>query len=555
MPHKNQTNLKEKIIFTLLEDGIFTKKHLFDLQRKICQKEGCNFFRTIDLLKTYHNLAKSGKLPLDFTRNAQAENDIKKLLTMKHVRSQSGIVVVSVLTKPYPCPGKCIYCPTEKNVPKSYLSNEPAVMRAIALNYDPYIQTSMRLKSLEEEGHPTDKINIRVIGGTWSAHPKKYKEWFIREIFRACNGYEKTEEQKNRETEKQEFERGMSPRAELIKFQHQNETAKHRIVEISIETRQDFINIEEIQELRKYGVTKVELGVQSIYDNVLKKNLRGHNKDETIRATKLLKDAGFKVSYQMMLNLFGSSIKRDQEMFEKLFSDPDFKPDHIKIYPLALVKKSKLYNFYKKNQFNPYTKNQLIKLLISIKKYIPYYCRVERVIRDIPSESIVEGGTKFSNMRQMLQKKKIFCKCIRCRESKDHNCTDEKMFLFVNFYDASDGKEYFISFENKNQTKLFSMLRLRIPSQTKYKKHFLKTLESSAIIREIHTYGQQIEISKSNQNAPQHKGLGKMLIAEAEKIAKNLGAKKVAVIAGVGTREYFKHLGYKLKNSYMIKTL
>jgi len=381
--------------------------------------------------------------------------------------------------------------------------------------------------------------------------------------------------------------------------QTQNETAEHRIVEISIETRQDFIDEKEIEHLRTLGVTKVELGVQSIYDDILKLNHRGHTVKETIEATKLLKNAGFKVSYQMMLNLYGSNISRDKKMFEELFQNPDFKPDHLKIYPLALVKNSKLYKLYQKHQFKPYTKEQLIKLLTNIKKEIPYYCRIERIIRDIPAESIVEGGTKFSNMRQILQKEKVFCKCIRCREVKDKDeliklkvhkvyqveenlaslegksgslahrkmystahiertsFSDKRadIYLFKEVYSASGGKEIFLSIENYDRTKLFSLLRLRIPSQIlENKKHFLPILQDSAIIREIHTYGQQIKIDKTG-NAAQHKGLGKYLIEEAENITNHFGLKKITVIAGVGVRGYFRKLGYNLTNNYMIKYL
>lgn len=644
----NNQSQQEQIIHDLIKDGIFTKNHLVKLQREKCRKFGGAFFRNIDLLKTYHKLVKSKK--------AKGKSEIENLLTIKQIRSLSGIVVVSVLTKPYPCPGKCLYCPTQKNVPKSYLSNEPAVMRAIALNYDPYIQTKMRLKALEEEGHPTDKINIRIIGGTWSYYPKKYREWFIKRVFEACNQDNKLSlKHENIKSFKQYFERGMSPeiakystiselgsqkwianaterptaasvectpfgneRAKLLESsQHQNETAKHRIVEISIETRQDFIDENEIKHLRKLGVTKVELGVQSIYDDILKKNLRGHLVQETIRATKMLKDAGFKVSYQMMLNLYGANIKSDKKMFKELFRNSNFRPDHLKIYPLALVKESKLYDFYKKKKFSPYTKAQLIDALKYIKKQIPYYCRIERIIRDIPSESIVEGGTKFSNMRQILQKELIEegtpCKCIRCREVRDNLETKKlrnretkrqflerrmllnevpvesvyrvcrvfsseanrkltnrmareaeneaisernNIYLFIQKYSASGGIEYFLSLENKDRTKLYSLLRLRIPSQIlEHKKHFLSVLNGAAIIREIHTYGKQVEISRQDNIASQHKGLGKILIQEAENIVRKGGLKKIAVISGVGVRGYFRKLGYQLENDYMTKIL
>jgi len=378
---------------------------------------------------------------------------------------------------------------------------------------------------LKNEGHPTDKIELRIVGGTWSYYPKKYQDWFVKKCFEACN----QKNSKNLET-----------------AQKMNETAKHRIIGLSVETRPDFINLTEIKRLRHLGVTLVELGAQSIYDDVLKINLRGHGIKEIIFATKLLKDAGFKVLYQMMPNLPGSDLKRDEKMFEKLFADKNFQPDALKIYPCALLKSAPVYKLWKSKRYKPYTEPQLINLIKNIKQKIPYYVRIQRITRDIPSKSIVEGPAKISNLRQMLsqdmEKNNWRCKCIRCREIKGDYDKKEKIFLFRENYLASGDKEIFLSFENKDRSKLYSLLRLRI-------------LENSGIIREIHTYGQLVSISEK-QTAAQHRGLGKKLIQEAEKITKKeFGRKEIAVISGVGAREYFKKLGYKLKNTYMVKNL
>jgi elongator complex protein 3 len=587
------------------------------LQKQMCEKHKVSFFKNVELLKTYQNLVK---------KKVIAENSfLKNLLIMKQTRSMSGIVVVSVLTKPYPCPGKCLYCPSEKNVPKSYLSNEPAVMRAIKCKFDPYLQTASRLRALEIIGHPTDKINIRIIGGTWSYYPKNYQTWFIKRLFEACNQYNKITikqvndlasiqstslEEKNGSQAHWKNAIADTPikrtfffdkRANLFELQKQNETAKHRVVEISIETRQDFINKREIMRLRNLGVTKVELGVQSLDDKILALNNRGHDVKETIHATKILKDAGFKVSYQMMVNLYGSNIKKDKSIFKELFANQDFKPDHLKIYPLALVKGTGLYKLYQNKKFTPYNKLKLINLLKYVKRQVPYYTRIERVIRDIPSENIVEGGAKFSNMRQVLdvemKKENDACKCIRCREVRQNqviklesyqddkvkksesgsqkwiaNATERSttasvkrtsfgdgranIYFFREKYKASDGIEYFLSFENKSRTKLYSLLRLRIPSKTINRKpHFIPALNNSSIIREIHTYGKQLEISKKDKNASQHQGFGKKLILEAEIITKSLGLNKISAISGVGVRGYFKKLGFSLQDSYMIKNL
>ncbi len=468
----------------------------------------------IALLKTYHELVENKSIKPSAT--------IEILLRTRPVRSLSGVVNVSVLTKPYPCPGKCLYCPIEKGIPKSYVSGEPAVERAKKLNYDPYRQVEKRLEMLTAEGHPTDKVELRIVGGTWSYYPKKYQEWFVKRCFDACNKRDATS---------------------LTRAQEINEKTKHRIVGLSVETRPDFVAPAEIKWLRRLGVTMVELGVQSIYDDVLKKNLRGHGVKETGSATKLLKDAGFKVLYQMMPNLAGSTPSRDLKMFKVLFSDSRFRPDLLKIYPCALVKEASLYRWWQKGKYKPYTEKKLVTLVKSIKKIVPYYVRIQRITRDIPSQSIVSGPAKISNLRQMVAGN---CRCIRCREVKDGYNPKEKLKLFRDDYDASDGKEIFLTFENKNRLKLYSLLRLRIASQ------------NTAVIREVHTYGQlqPIGLGLVSTVSPQHKGLGKKLIMEAEKIAaKEFGLKKILVISGVGARNYYRKLSYRLENTYMVKEI
>ena len=451
---------------------------------------------------------------------------IESLLQTKPIRSLSGIVNVSVLTKPYPCPGKCLYCPIEKGIPKSYVSGEPAVERAKMFKYNPYLQTKKRIEMLKSEGHPTDKIELRIVGGTWSYYPKNYQNWFIKRCFDACN------KKKSKS---------------LKTAQRLNEKSKHRVIGLSVETRPDFINALEIKRLRELGATMVELGVQSIYDDVLKLNLRGHTIKETVLATKLLKDAGFKVLYQIMPNLLRSNLKKDEKMFEMLFSSPNFQPDLLKIYPCALLKEAPLYKLWKKNKYKPYTETQLIKLLKLIKKKIPYYVRIQRIIRDIPLRFIVAGPAKLSNLRQVLakeaKKEHWQCKCIRCREIKENYDPKEKLYLFRKDYSASGGKEVFLSLENKSRSKLYSLLRLRLNS------------ENLVIIREVHTFGPLVPISKI-KTAPQHRGLGKKLVKKAEKITKNeFNLKKIAVISGIGARDYYRKLGYKLNNTYMIKNI
>ena len=533
----------EKIILEMLKAQIKTRADLASFKRKIARKYKIPCPSNVELLKIYHELLENKRL--------KSSQKIENLLRTRPIRSLSGIVNVSVLTKPYPCPGECIYCPTQKGIPKSYLRGEPAVERAVLLKFDPYRQVQTRLMSLEKTGHPIDKIELRIIGGTWSYYPKQYQKWFIKRCFQACN----------------EFFKSSAIAGHLKKLrelQERNEKVKCRIVGITVETRPDYVDVKEVKRMRELGITRVELGVQSIYDDVLKLNRRGHNVSSTIKATRLLKDAGFKVSYQMMPNLPGSDFERDIEMFEKIFKNPDFRPDLLKIYPLALVKQAPLYSWYLKGKFKPYSEKELINLLIEIKKKVPRYCRIQRIVRDIPSKEIIEGGSKILNLREVVQKEMrkrgLKCKCIRCREVKEKYNPEEKLCLFREDYEASGGKEIFLTFEDKRGEKLYALLRLRLPSfVSKLAENCslpaLPVLQETAIIREVHTYGQMLPIGEKSLS-PQHRGLGKKLIREAEKIAKReFGLNKITVISAVGTRPYYRKLDYRLKDTYMVKKI
>ncbi|MBI5071440.1 tRNA uridine(34) 5-carboxymethylaminomethyl modification radical SAM/GNAT enzyme Elp3 [Candidatus Falkowbacteria bacterium] len=479
-----------------------------------------------DIFKIYKKLLRQKKIKRD--------ERLEALLKKREVRTISGVAPIAVLTKFYPCPGRCAYCPTEKNMPKSYLSNEPAVMRAVAFHFDPQKQVVGRIKVLEMNGHPTDKLELIVIGGTWSALPDKYQKWFIQRCFDGANG----RKSKN-----------------LAAAQKTNETAKHRIIGITLETRPDYITPEEIKQMRELGATRVELGVQSIYNSILQRNRRGHNISETIRATKLLKNAGFKICYHLMPNLPGSTPAKDLKMFREVFRNPNFQPDMIKIYPCVVTHGSEIYKWWKQGKYKPYSEKQLVALLINIKKIIPPYVRVNRLIRDIPSPSIA-AGNKVSNLREVITaemtRRGLQCKCIRCREvghqKKIRNAVPK---LFTKKYAASGGMEYFISFESPDKKILYAFVRLRIPN---FKTPtILPELEDAALIRELHTYGHLVPIDQKSPDATQHLGLGKKLMAEAEKIARKSGVKKVAVISGVGVREYYKKIGYHPDGTYMVK--
>lgn len=425
-------------------------------------------------------------------------------------------------------------------MPTSYLSNEPAVMRAVLNQFDPYKQTQTRLKSLKMTGHPTDKIELIVIGGTWSAHPKQYQTWFIKRCFQACNDFPKPKP---------------LSKLNLEKLQKKNESAKHRIVGLTLETRPDHIDENEIKRMRNLGCTRVEIGVQSLDDKILKLNNRGHKVDATIKATKLLKDAGFKICYHMMPNLYGSTPAKDLKDFKKLFSDPSFQPDMLKIYPTVVVKGSKIYKWFKSGKYKPYSDKVLFNLLVKIKQTFPPYVRVNRLIRDIPSTSI-EAGSKISNLREMVQREAIKqgtpCQCIRCREIRGNDFNLKNVKLIEREYPASDGREIFLSFKDTKQNKILAFLRLRLP--TKPNNKLFKALKNSAIIREVHTYGHVVKLDEKSKDA-QHIGFGKRLMKRAEQIASKNNYEKMAVISGVGVRGYYKKLGYRLEEGYMVKKL
>ncbi len=521
-------NTLEIITRQLIKDKPETREKLSDAKRQAAGKFKLAPPLSADIFRIYQKLLRQKKIKRD--------ERLELLLKKREVRTISGVAPIAVLTKFYPCPGRCAYCPTEKNMPKSYLSNEPAVMRAVTFKFDPEKQVAGRIQVLEMNGHPTDKLELIVIGGTWSALPDRYQKWFIQRCFDGANGKKSSS---------------------LAAAQKTNERAKHRIIGITLETRPDCITPEEIRKMRALGATRAELGVQSIYDSILQRNRRGHNVAATIRATKFLKDAGFKICYHLMPNLPGSTPDKDLKMFKEIFHNPDFQPDMIKIYPCVVTRGSEIYKWWKQGKYKPYSEKQLLELLINIKKIIPPYVRVNRLIRDIPSPSIA-AGNKISNLREVIAKEMarrgFTCKCIRCREiGHQKNIKHTVPKLFIKKYKASGGVEYFISFESPNKKILYAFVRLRIPD---FKTPaILPEIKDAALIRELHTYGHLVPIDKKSPGATQHLGLGKKLMVEAEKIARKSGIKKMAVISGVGVREYYKKIRYHPDGTYMIKNL
>ncbi len=517
---------KNKAIRELLKQKIKSADNLILAKRKLAKDFGVGIIKNAEILKTYHDLLNTKKI--------KRNKDWEKLLRKRAIRTMSGIAPVAVLTKPYPCPGKCAYCPTEKDVPQSYLSNEPAVMRAIRCNYNPYVQVQARLKALEDNGHEPTKIELIVIGGTWSYLPEKYKYWYIANLFAGANEFKsKIKNQKSKYNLKC---KSTELKKVLLKEQKKNEKAKYKIIGLTLETRPDYIDTKELLEMRELGCTRVEVGVQAIDDKILKLNKRGSNVQDIADATKLLKDFGFKVTYHIMPGLPGSTAEKDFKMFKELFSDERFQPDQIKFYPTVVTKGSLLYRWWKQGKYKPYSDKVLQSLIIKCKKIVPEYVRIIRLIRDIPGESII-AGNKITNLRQVMKDKGVKCQCIRCREARERVIKNYE--LKITNYRASGGEEYFISAESKDGKVLYGFCRLR--------------LAEKAIVRELHVYGELVSIGEDKK--VQHAGFGKMLMQEAEKIAKKNNYDKIKVISGVGVRGYYRKLGYKLKDTYMIKNL
>ncbi len=527
---------RKKSINELLRAKIESREDLMAVKRKIAKKYGQPILPHSEILKEY-------------LKNGGGSDDLKRILRKRSVRTLSGIAPVAVLTKPYPCPGKCAYCPTEKNVPQSYLSNEPAVMRAIRCNYDPYKQVQSRLSALKANGHEPNKIELIVIGGTWSALPENYKYWYIMRCFRAANEFEKAQNVKIKIKNDNVKCKIIKLKKQLLKEQKRNEIAKYKIIGITLETRPDYINEKELWQMRELGCTRVELGVQAVDDKILKLNKRGHGVAEIVQATELLKNFGFKITYHIMPGLPGSSAKKDLAMFKKMFTDERFRPDQLKFYPTVVTRGSLLYKWWKAGKYKPYGGKTLENLIINCKKAVPEYVRIIRLIRDIPAESIVAGNI-ITNLRQVMKNKGVKCRCIRCREAREREFKVESLKLKVIKYKSSGGMEYFLSYESVGGKVLYGFCRLRLKD---VKSPLPPLLKGAAIIRELHVYGELVPVGKLKKI--QHAGLGKALMREAEKIALKSGHKKIVVISGVGVRGYYRKLGYKLENSYMVKSL
>jgi elongator complex protein 3 len=541
-----------------------TRREFEKFRNQIIKKNKAKIFHNLYFIKAYHDLVEEGKM--------KEKPDLLNLIQKRKIRTMSGVAPVTVVTKPFPCPGRCVYCPTDVRMPKSYLPSQPAAQRAFRQQFNPYTQVFVRLKALMLTGHNISKVELRILGGTWSSYKKSYQTWFVKQCLLAMNEFheqinsgafddiDKVTKRQVIKTSKGEdkintvivkpLAKGSLKISQVIK---ENERAKVRCIGVNIETRPDFINKHEVKRLRSLGVTKVEMGVQTTDDEIQKKTKRGHGLDSVRKATKLLKYAGFKIGYHMMPNLPGATPEFDKQMIKDLFDDFEYQPDYLKIYPCMVVPETELSDIYQKGGFKPYDDQTLFDVLYEEMKAVPYWCRVDRVARDIPADEI-EAGSKKSNMRQLIErqmKKEGFtCKDIRAREIGELKYDLKDIKLIIRSYCASEGFEFFISYEDIRQDKLIGLIRLRINK----KNSFLKELKNAAIIREVHVYGKQTPVGKSGTQT-QHMGWGQKLMKAAEKIAKEHNYNKVAVIAGIGTREYYKKRGYNLEGTYMVKEI
>lgn len=572
------------------------------LMRRYPKPAGAGFYSLANLVDAWRAFAGQEGLP------AYDESLLHKL-RRKPVRTLSGVTPVTVLTKPFPCPGTCIFCPNDVRMPKSYLADEPGAQRAEKNAFDPYLQTYARLQTYHNLGHSTGKIEIIILGGTWSFYPETYQIWFVKRIFEAMRdfgkGYDGRAEvvaalrqrsmfsgerasnvviqgltmaasynQVVRDIYADEMYRsrglvdeiisGQRERtavdeyatwAELERVQRDNETAPCRCVGLVIETRPDHINADEVIRIRRLGCTKAQVGFQSLDDRVLEMNKRGHGVAATRRAVKLLRQAGFKIHAHWMPNLYGSSPGADRADYAKMFDDEDFRPDELKIYPCSLIESAELMQRYQSGEWRPYGHDELLELLVDCFELTPEYCRLTRVIRDIPGTDIVDGN-KVTNFRQLVERELALrggqSNDIRAREIRRDPVTEGDLRLHVSEYSTGIGGECFLQYITEER-KIAAFLRLSLPDKSEAP--LLEELSGCAMIREVHVYGLSLGFGKAMAGRAQHLGMGSRLIDKAAGIAAKRGYARLAVISAIGTRDYYRARGFQDCQLYQIRDL
>lgn len=486
-----------------------------------------------------------GNAELIMVLGEEQRRKLLPILTRKRVRSASGVIVIAAMTKPLPCPhGSCAYCPggPEAGVPQSYTGHEPASMRGAQNLYDPYMQVDSRIRQLSAIGHIVDKVELIIMGGTFSSAPEEYQERFIKGCL---DGLLRC---RTRSLEE----------AKLL-----TETSEIRNVGITVETRPDYAQEEQLDHLLEMGVTRVEIGVQNVYDDIYQTVERGHTVNDVIEATRLLKDAGLEVCYHMMLGLPGSNPDRDLNGFQRILKDPEYRPDMLKIYPCLVIRGTKLYDWWRREEYQPLSTEDAVELLVKVKYMVPPWVRIMRIQRDIPA-GLIEAGVRKSNLRQLVaQRLKEMggqCRCIRCREVGHRLLKEgvelnlESLELVRRTYEASGGVEEFISIEDWKRDILVALLRLRIPSERAHRPEINHTRDS--IVRELHVYGPMVPLGNRFPETWQHRGLGSLLLSEAERISKeDYDCRKTLVMSALGTKMYYLRLGYRRDGVYVSKDL
>ena len=528
--------LSKDIIDYLIKNPQISRKRITNIKAQLGKKY------------KIENVIKNATI-LEYASSKEKEI-ITQILKRRTTRTLSGVSVIAIMTKPLPCPGECIYCPGKESQPgdkvaQSYTGREPAAMRSIHYNYDPYRQVQSRINDLEAIGHKVDKIELIVMGGTFLSTEVNYQEDFIKGALEGI------------------IEKKVDDLNEAKKLA---ESSKRRVIGITIETRPDYCKENEIDRMLDYGTTRVEIGIQTVYNDVYEIVKRGHSTLDSIEAIRIAKDAGLKVNAHMMPNLPSSSISKDIEMFNELFSNSNYRPDMLKIYPTVVIKGTELYNWWKNGKYDSYSLDDLVELIANVKSNFPPYVRIQRIMRDIPA-NLIESGCKKSNLRQLVQDKlkewNSNCNCIRCREygiRKRSQIIDESSFddvkLYRIDYNASKGQEIFLSYENKKEGYLVGFLRLRKPSEFAHRSELNDG--ESLIVREIRVVGELVpkDLKPSRLIQIQHRGFGKLLMKNAEKISsEEYDGKKLVVISGIGVRDFFYSLGYKPDGPYVSKSL
>ncbi|MGN0176285.1 MAG: tRNA uridine(34) 5-carboxymethylaminomethyl modification radical SAM/GNAT enzyme Elp3 [Methanobrevibacter sp.] len=546
------------IINDILNGKISTRRDLEVEKRQLCRDlKLSRFMSNADIL--------------EFAKPEEKEF-VSGILKKKPTRTMSGVAIVAVMCHPHKCPhGRCFYCPESDIAPPSYTGEEPAALRGRMYEFHPYIQCFNRLKQLKKIGHPIDKVELIIMGGTFPSRDLCYQEWFVSQCLKAMTDFGLILENKptNYEynldfDEIRSFEKGIiktyPPNDYVLinDIQKANENSKVRCVGMTFETRPDYCKKDHINRMLDFGVTRVELGVQTLSDELYEKIKRGHKLFDVIEANQLLRDSAIKVAMHMMPGLF-SDEKQDLKMFKQLFNDDNLKPDMLKIYPCLVTKGSELYDSWAEGNYAPYTDEEAVELIVKIKKILPKWVRTMRIQRDIPS-TLIEAGVKKSNLGELvynkLDEEHINCKCIRCREighkktSKQYSL--DEFELFNESYSACGGVENFLSIEDVNEESIAGFLRLRFPS----KDHFRKEItDKTALVRELHVYGNMIKIGNKNPQIGQHTGFGERLLKEAENLAIDNNKEKIAIISGIGTRNYYRKFGYEKFGPYMVKKI